>query len=74
MGQYCDHLLSLSMNLLNLTSINRSELITASVVFVMVLSVVITSRLTRLTGNEAIEFSSNIQLTFIELSDLNDLE
>jgi len=62
------------MNLLNLTSINRSELITAFVVFIIVLSVVVTSRLTRLTGNEAIEISTNIQLTFTEISDLDDLE
>jgi UPF0755 protein len=62
------------MNIQHLTSISKAELITAITIFLFVLGTVITSRLTRLTGNDAIVFNSNTSITFTGLSDLNDLE
>lgn len=62
------------MNIQHLTSISKAELITAITVFLFVLGTVMTSRLTRLTGNDAIVFNTITPITFTELSDLNDLE
>ncbi|MDZ7806815.1 MAG: endolytic transglycosylase MltG [Gracilimonas sp.] len=62
------------MNIQHLTSISRIELITALTVFLLVLGSVMTSRLTRLSGNEAIVFDSNTSISFTELSDLDMLE
>lgn len=62
------------MKNLNLIFITKTELVTVLVVFTIVLSSVITSRLMRLTGNEAIEFSAETQITFHEMSGLDDLE
>lgn len=62
------------MNIQQLTSISRAELITAFVAFLFVLILVMTSRLTRLSGNEAIVFPTETIITFTEQTGLDELE
>ncbi|MFP8488247.1 endolytic transglycosylase MltG [Gracilimonas sp. Q87] len=53
---------------------SRAELIVALTIFLLVMGSVMTSRLTRLSGSEAIAFDSNTVITFTELSGLDELE
>lgn len=62
------------MNIQQLTSISRAELITAIVAFLIILVLVVTSRLSRLSGSDAIVFPVESQLTFTQLSGLDELE
>ncbi|MFD2532292.1 endolytic transglycosylase MltG [Gracilimonas halophila] len=61
------------MNLLNLIALKKTELIATLLVFVLILSAVLSSRLIRLTSGSALYFEEETEVFFHELGDLNDL-
>ncbi|MEX2477387.1 MAG: endolytic transglycosylase MltG [Gracilimonas sp.] len=61
------------MNLQNLISLKKSELVTILLIFVLVVTAVLSSRLIRLTSDSAVYFDQETELIFNELSGLDSL-
>lgn len=61
------------MNLQNLIALKKSELITSLLVFVLILTAVLSSRLIRLTSGSALVFEQETEFIFHELNGLDSL-
>jgi|AntRauTorcE11897_2_1112592.scaffolds.fasta_scaffold00314_12 UPF0755 protein len=61
------------MNLQNLISLKKTELVTTLLIFAVIVTAVLSSRLLRLTSGSAVHFDQEIELTFSEASRLDSL-